>query len=109
MTGVTAPFYNDLIHRGQNILVAGMTGSGKSVILNGLINSILYEDTADYQMVLVDLKVVEFSRYRNTAHCADVATDISETLRVLNGLRETIKVRLDDMEQRKKNDNWYRN
>lgn len=100
MVGITAPLYNDLINSGQNILVAGMSGSGKSVILNGLINSVLYTDAAKHQLVLVDMKVVEFSRYRNTAHCIACATTPQSILLALENLRTTIQLRLDEMEQR---------
>ena len=100
MVGVVAPLYEDLMNSGQNILIAGMTGSGKSVILNGLINSILYKDAAKHQIMLVDLKVVEFSKYRNTAHCISCATTTDSIIRSLEYLREVIQERLDDMEKR---------
>ena len=100
MTGLIAPLYEELITSGQNILIAGMTGSGKSVILNGLINSILYEDNADHQMVLVDLKMVEFNKYKHTTHCMDCATTPDEAVQVLNGLRNIIQERLEEMEER---------
>lgn len=85
-TGVTAPLYNDLIKRGQNILIAGMTGSGKSVIMNGIINSILYRSLEEHQMVLIDPKIVEFSRYSKTNHCIKCATDLKEIDRTLDGV-----------------------
>lgn len=98
--GVTAPLYNNLMRSGKNILIAGMTGSGKSTVLNGIINSILYEDNADHQMLLVDLKRVEFSKYKNTAHCMGFAKTPGEITVLLDYLRRTIIDRLDDMEKR---------
>ena len=100
MIGVTAPLYEDLVARRQNILIAGMTGSGKSTILNGMINSILYEDAAKHQIMLVDLKVVEFSKYRNTAHCISCATTSNEAELALTYLLDTIRERLAYMEMR---------
>ena len=98
--GKTAPIYDELMQSGKNILIAGMTGSGKSTILNGIINSILYEDAAKHQMLLVDLKRVEFSKYRNTAHCIGFAKTPSEIAILLDYLKRTIDDRLDEMEQR---------
>ena len=98
--GVTAPIYEQLVARRQNILIAGMTGSGKSVILNGMINSILYENAAKHQIALVDLKVVEFSKYRHTAHCISCATTPREAERTLNYIFSIIRERLREMETR---------
>lgn len=96
--GVTAPLYNNLIDRGQHILIAGMSGSGKSVMMNGMINSILYRDNADHQMVLIDPKIVEFSKYRNTAHCIKCATDLDDIDRTLDSLIDFIQNRFDYMQ-----------
>lgn len=98
--GVTAPLYDELMNSGKNILIAGMTGSGKSTILNGIINSILYEDAANHQLLLVDLKRVEFSKYRNTAHCIGLAKTPAEVTILLDYLQRTIAERLDEMERR---------
>lgn len=100
MIGVTAPLYENLVSRRQNILIAGMTGSGKSTILNGMINSILYEDAIEHQMILIDLKVVEFSKYKRTAHCISCATTAEEAEAALTYLLDLIKLRLRNMEER---------
>lgn len=99
-TGVTAPLYNDLIDRGQNILIAGMTGSGKSVMLNGMINSIFYKSTTDHKMALCDVKVVEFSRYANTKHCIGFAKTPKEVEELLEGIMRLISARFDDAEKK---------
>ena len=98
--GVTAKLYNELVHKHQHILIAGMTGSGKSVMMNGMINSLLYEDAAYHQLVLIDLKRVEFSRYKDTMHCACFAKTLSEVEFALENVREIIDRRFDEMEQR---------
>ena len=100
MFGVTAPLYEDLIYKGRNTLIAGTTGSGKSVLLNGVINSILYEDAANHQMALIDLKIVEFSKYKNTTHCIGCATTARSAEQLLTSIYHIIKARLTDMEAR---------
>lgn len=52
-----------------HVIIAGTTGSGKSVCTNGIIMSILYNATPDeVRLVLVDPKVVEFKIYDGIPH-----------------------------------------
>ena len=98
--GITAPLYNKLMQSGKNILIAGTTGSGKSTMLDGIVNSILYKNSADHQLVLIDLKRVTLGKYRNTAHCLGFTKKDSDAELLLDGLRRVIDKRLDDMDER---------
>ena len=52
-----------------HLLIAGATGSGKSVCVNGIIISILYHAKPDeVQFIMVDPKVVELSGYNGIPH-----------------------------------------
>ena len=52
-----------------HLLIAGSTGSGKSVCINDLIVSMVYKSSPqDLRMILVDPKVVELSVYKNLPH-----------------------------------------
>lgn len=52
-----------------HLLVAGQTGSGKSVMINTLVTSLLYRNSpADLKLILVDPKQVEMAPYNNMPH-----------------------------------------
>lgn len=64
------PIYLDL-SKMPHALVAGMTGSGKSVCINCILTSILYKaHPDDVKMILVDPKIIEFSSYEDIPHLA---------------------------------------
>ncbi|MBQ3423934.1 MAG: DNA translocase FtsK [Clostridia bacterium] len=60
-----------------HVLIAGQTGSGKSVCINAIITSILYRATPDeVKLILIDPKVVELSIYNDIPHLVcPVVTD----------------------------------
>ena len=60
-----------------HLLIAGTTGSGKSVCMNSIIVSILYRATpSEVKFLMIDPKKVEFSKYENIPHLlVPVVTD----------------------------------
>ncbi len=69
-----------------HLLIAGATGSGKSVCINTLIMSILYKaDPKDVKIIMIDPKVVELSVYNGIPHLfCPVVTDPQEASAALN-------------------------
>ena len=80
-----------------HLLVAGTTGSGKSVCINALIASMLYRFTPDeLRFIMIDPKVVEMQVYNSLPHL--VVPVVTDPKKVLLALRWVI----DEMEKRYK-------
>lgn len=69
-----------------HLLIAGATGSGKSVCINSLITSLLYKASpAHVKLILIDPKMVELSHYNGIPHLlAPVVTEPRKATAVLN-------------------------
>ena len=68
-----------------HLLVAGTTGSGKSVCINTMLVSLLYKTTpADLRLILIDPKQVEFSPYEHIPHLyLPIVTDMKRAVGVM--------------------------
>jgi S-DNA-T family DNA segregation ATPase FtsK/SpoIIIE len=74
------------LSRMPHLLVAGTTGSGKSVGLNAMILSLVYKsEPRDVRMIMVDPKMLELSIYEGIPHLlAPVVTDMSKAANALH-------------------------
>jgi S-DNA-T family DNA segregation ATPase FtsK/SpoIIIE len=83
--------------KAPHLLIAGATGSGKSVCINGMIMSLLYKfSPEDLRLILVDPKVVEFSGYNSLPHLVTpVITDSKKVPLALRWVLAEMKKRYD--------------
>lgn len=92
--GMAAALCLDILEQ-PHILIAGSTGSGKSVLLNSLIYTALYKPPTVCGFILIDPKRVELNQYKPLPHCIRYASEPNE-------IAETIAGAVDLMEERYK-------
>ncbi|MCX6720915.1 MAG: DNA translocase FtsK [Candidatus Staskawiczbacteria bacterium] len=82
---------------GPHLLVAGATGTGKTIFLNSLIMSLLYKYTPDQlRMIMVDPKRVEFQHYNDIPHLlCPVIYDAAKTINALTWLAHEMERRFE--------------
>ncbi len=99
------PWFADLPSM-PHMLVAGSTGSGKSVCLNTVIVSLLYQNGPDdLKFILVDPKRVELPIYNSIPHLlTPVITDVKKTVNALKWLIGEMDRRFDILAKNKKRD-----
>ncbi|HET7609712.1 MAG TPA: DNA translocase FtsK, partial [Gammaproteobacteria bacterium] len=78
------PMVADLA-RMPHLLIAGTTGSGKSVALNAMVLSLLYKSTPEHvRLIMIDPKMLELSVYEGIPHLlAPVVTDMKQAANAL--------------------------
>lgn len=95
-----------------HLLVAGTTGSGKSVCLNSIIMGLAcYNKPEDLGIILIDPKKVEFSIFEKLPHLiAPIITEQADTEQVLNELIDKMENRYHTLEKhgRRKNDGEFK-
>ncbi len=91
-----SPVFTDITD-GPHLLVAGATGTGKTIFLNNLILSLLYKCTPDQlRMIMVDPKRVEFQHYNDIPHLlCPVIYDANKTINALQWLTHEMERRFE--------------
>ncbi len=82
------PFITDL-KKLPHLLIAGTTGSGKSVGLNSMILSLLYKNSPDtLKLIMIDPKMIEFSIYNDIPHL--LTPVITKPMEAINALANMV-------------------
>lgn len=81
--GTTYRLYADMLKQ-PHLLIAGATGSGKSVVINGLIGTALYDSPARVGFILIDPKRVELVQYKRLPHVIRYASEPAEMVSALD-------------------------
>ncbi len=89
------------IEKMPHLLVAGTTGSGKSVCINAILMSILYHaKPEEVQLLLIDPKKVEFKIYRDIPHlCCRIISDPKKAAGALNSAVNEMEKRFELIEE----------
>lgn len=84
-----------------HVLIAGTTGSGKSVLVNTFITSLLFRTTpAEVKLILVDPKRVELTGYNGIPHLlAPVIVDADKALRALHYAANQMEIRYKQLQE----------
>jgi DNA segregation ATPase FtsK/SpoIIIE, S-DNA-T family len=96
------PVYIDLAKM-PHLLIAGSTGTGKSVCLNALLASVLLRSTPDdLRMILIDPKKVELNHYESIPHLlTPVVTNMKDAAAVLSNVVREMETRYELMGMRR--------
>lgn len=89
------------IEKMPHILIAGTTGSGKSICINSIIMSILYKaKPSEVKLILIDPKKVEFNVYRDIPHLScKIVSDPKKAAGALNSAVNEMEKRFKLIEQ----------
>lgn len=96
--GITYDLFKDMSKQ-NHLLVAGKTGSGKSVIVNGIITTLLYKAPFQVQFILIDPKRVELSPYKNLPHTIKYASEPKDMVSALQLAMNICDTRYKQMEK----------
>lgn len=105
-TQYTAPggsysrLYADMANQ-THLLIAGASGVGKSVVINGILHALLHDTPAADRFILIDLKRVELDEYRDLPHVIAYADDAPGALQALQTALDTIEARYAYMQPRR--------
>lgn len=96
--------FKDMLDQ-PHLLIAGATGSGKSVVINGLITTLLYRLPGNSRpdkakLILIDPKRVELVSYKNVPHTVRYASEPEDMLAALNYAMDLTEKRFLDMQKR---------
>lgn len=98
-SGKTYNLFEDMAKQ-PHLLVAGATGSGKSVVMNGIISTLLYKLPGEVNFILIDPKRVELSPYKKLPHTLYYASEPDTMVYALEYAMKVCENRYKEMEKR---------
>lgn len=100
MGGQVPALFADMLNQ-PHLLIAGASGSGKSVLLNGLVCAILRHHPNQKKMILIDPKRTELNEYARMPHTLRHATEPDEIIDALHYAMGIVNARYKAMQRRK--------
>lgn len=91
------PLCKDILES-PHTLIAGTTGSGKSVLLNSILSAFMTNYGVDNRLYLIDPKRVELSIYKDLPHVEKYTSDTHQALAILDEVIDRIESRYQIME-----------
>lgn len=98
--GQVYSLYRDMLKQ-PHLLIAGATGSGKSVVINGLVYTAMYDSPAAVQFILIDPKRVELVNYKPLPHTLMYASEPGEMVEALEKAMEITESRYKAMQRQR--------
>ena len=102
-SGSSYAIFDDMLKR-PHLLIAGATGSGKSVAINGILHSALFHPPVDQPggigLVLIDPKRVELARYKKLRHVLAYASEPSQFISAFQYAMNLTEARYKSMQRR---------
>lgn len=98
--GEFSRLYMDMTQQ-MHVLIAGAAGSGKSVVINGIIHAALYSSPVMARFIMIDLKRVELSEYKRLPHIEAYADTVQGAINALKHAIVLTESRYADMQRRK--------
>lgn len=83
-----------------HVLIAGSTGSGKSVLINSLLYTLLTYQPNEKQIMLIDPKRVELYAYKKVPHCIGYASEVPDMVALLRRACEVMDKRYREMQNK---------
>lgn len=90
--------YADMLKQ-PHLLIAGATGSGKSVVINGLVYTALYDSPAKVRFILIDPKRVELADYKHLPHTLKYSSEPGEMVQALEMGMDITESRYKEMQR----------
>lgn len=90
----------DDMAKAPHLLIAGATGSGKSVVENGVLFNLLHAGPGHCRLILIDPKRTELRKYVKLPHVLDYADTIPDMISSLRYAKDITDQRYQDMQRR---------